>query len=56
MAFNKRLTDLIDYTSVLPYASELFGIYNPLSAGNPKESPIAFTRDFKTINICYLTG
>jgi len=26
----KKLTDLIDYTSILPYASELFGIYQPL--------------------------
>jgi hypothetical protein len=30
MATNKRLTELIDYTSVLPYASEMFGIYQPL--------------------------
>src|SRR6185437_17155144 len=30
MAANKRLTDLSDYVSVLPYASELFGIYQPL--------------------------
>jgi len=30
MASGKRITDLIDYTSVLPYASEMFGIYQPL--------------------------
>ena len=30
MAANKRITDLTDYTSVLPYASELFGVYQPL--------------------------
>jgi hypothetical protein len=30
MAANKRLQDLIDYTSVLPYASEIFGVYQPL--------------------------
>jgi len=30
MATNKRITDLTDFTSVLPYASELFGIYQPL--------------------------
>lgn len=30
MATNKRLQDLIDYTSVLPYASEIFGVYQPL--------------------------
>src|SRR4051812_33906716 len=26
----KRITDLTDYTSILPYASELFGVYQPL--------------------------
>jgi hypothetical protein len=26
----KRITDLTDYTTVLPYSSELFGIYQPL--------------------------
>ena len=26
----KRITDLSDYTSVLPYASEMFGVYQPL--------------------------
>lgn len=26
----KRITDLTDYTAVLPYASELFGVYQPL--------------------------
>ncbi len=30
MATNKRLTDLTDYKSVLPYASEIFGVYQPL--------------------------
>jgi hypothetical protein len=30
MPANKRLTDLADYTAVLPYASELFGVYQPL--------------------------
>ena len=30
MAVVKRITDLTDYTSVLPYASELFGVYQPL--------------------------
>jgi hypothetical protein len=30
MPANKRLTDLTDYKSVLPYASELFGVYQPL--------------------------
>jgi len=27
---NKRITNLTDYTSVLPYASELFGVYQPM--------------------------
>lgn len=26
----KRITDLTDYTAVLPYASEMFGVYQPL--------------------------
>lgn len=30
MATNKRLQDLTNYTSVLPYASEIFGVYQPL--------------------------
>jgi hypothetical protein len=30
MPANKRITDLADYTSVLPYASELFGVYQPM--------------------------
>jgi hypothetical protein len=30
MAANKRITNLDEYSSVLPYASELFGIYQPL--------------------------
>jgi hypothetical protein len=30
MVANKRITDLSDYKTVLPYASELFGVYQPL--------------------------
>lgn len=30
MVMNKRISDLSDYTSVLPYASELFGVYQPM--------------------------
>jgi hypothetical protein len=30
MSNAKRITDLTDYTSILPYASELFGVYQPL--------------------------
>ena len=30
MPTNKRITDLTDYTSILPYASEMFGVYQPM--------------------------
>jgi hypothetical protein len=30
MTTPKRVTDLTDYTSILPYASEMFGVYQPL--------------------------
>ncbi|MBS0156160.1 MAG: hypothetical protein JSS38_16325 [Nitrospira sp.] len=30
MPTNKRITDLTDYLSVLPYSSEMFGVYQPL--------------------------
>ena len=30
MPTNKRIADLTDYTSVLPYASEMFGVYQPM--------------------------
>jgi hypothetical protein len=30
MSTNKRITDLTDYTSILPYASEMFGVYQPM--------------------------
>lgn len=30
MATNKKLQDLTDYESVLPYSSEIFGVYQPL--------------------------
>src|ERR1700754_230958 len=30
MSTVKRITDLSDYTTVLPYASEIFGVYQPL--------------------------
>jgi hypothetical protein len=30
MPTNKRITDLTDYTSVLPYDSEMFGVYQPM--------------------------
>jgi len=27
---NKRISDLTDYTTILPYASEMFGVYQPM--------------------------
>lgn len=30
MPTNKRITDLTDYTSILPYSSEMFGVYQPM--------------------------
>jgi hypothetical protein len=44
MATNKRITDLTDYTSVLPYASEIFGIYQPLLGWKSKRAEERFTR------------
>lgn len=38
MAANKRITDLTDYTSVLPYASELFGVYQPMLGWRSKRT------------------
>ena len=46
MAAPKRLTDLIDYTAVLPYASELFGIYQPLLGWKSKRMADRFDRGF----------
>ncbi len=47
MATNKKLTDLIDYTSVLPYASELFGIYQPLIGWKSKRISSRLTRFYR---------
>lgn len=38
MSTNKRITDLTDYTSVLPYASEMFGVYQPLIGWKSKRT------------------
>ncbi len=46
MATNKRLTDLIDYTAVLPYASEMFGIYQPLLGWKSKRIAHRFQQGF----------
>jgi hypothetical protein len=44
MPANKRITDLSDYTSVLPYDSELFGIYHPLLGWRSKRIQERFTK------------
>lgn len=47
MANGKRLTDLIDYTNILPYASELFGIYQPLLGWKSKRSAERFENGYR---------
>lgn len=44
MAIVKRITDLSDYTSVLPYDSELFGVYQPLLGWKSKRIADRFAR------------
>lgn len=46
MTTNKRITDLTDYTAVLPYASEMFGVYQPLLGWRSKRSEERFLRGF----------
>jgi hypothetical protein len=46
LAGNKRLTDLIDYTTVLPFDSELFGIYQPLLGWKSKRIADRFGQGF----------
>ena len=46
MATNKRITDLSDYTSVLPYASEMFGVYQPLLGWRSKRTEDRFQKGF----------
>ncbi|MET0542258.1 MAG: hypothetical protein ABWZ88_10930 [Variovorax sp.] len=46
MASPKRLTDLIDYAAILPYASELFGIYQPLLGWKSKRAADRFGQGF----------
>jgi hypothetical protein len=43
----KRITDLTQYTSVLPYASELFGIYQPLLGWKSKRIEKRFAEGFQ---------
>jgi hypothetical protein len=43
----KRITDLTDYTGVLPYASEMFGIYQPLLGWKSKRIAQRFTDGYR---------
>jgi hypothetical protein len=47
MPSNKRITDLVDYTSILPYASEIFGIYQPLLGWKSKRMENRFLKGFQ---------
>lgn len=46
MSSPKRLTDLVDYAAILPYASELFGIYQPLLGWKSKRTTDRFGKGF----------
>ena len=54
MATVKRITDLIDYTSVLPYASEIFGIYQPLLGWKSKRIEKRFKKGLDNDKIALL--
>src|SRR4030095_292619 len=47
MAPVKRITDLTNYTTVLPYASELFGVYQPLLGWKSKRIEARFEEGYK---------
>jgi hypothetical protein len=44
----KRLIDLSDYTTVLPYASETFGVYQPLLGWRSRRTQKRFADGFKS--------
>ena len=44
----KRITDLTPYTNILPYASEIFGIYQPLIGWTSKRQAERMERGFAT--------
>lgn len=46
MAINTRITDLTRYTGVLPYASEMFGVYQPLLGWRSKRTEERFQKGF----------
>ncbi len=43
----KRITDLTDYTAVLPYASEMFGVYQPLLGWKSKRIDQRFKEGYR---------
>ena len=47
MATVKRITDLSDYTTVLPYVSEMFGVYQPLLGWKSKRIEDRFKKGLK---------
>jgi hypothetical protein len=47
MPSNKKLQELIDYTTVLPYDSEMFGIYQPLLGWKSKRISDRFNQGFQ---------
>jgi hypothetical protein len=47
MAIVKRITDLTSYTSVLPYASELFGVYQPLLGWKSKRIQARYRQGYE---------
>jgi hypothetical protein len=51
VATNKRLTNLSDYKSVLPYSSELFGIYQPMIGWKSKRAKEWMSRAAKRTDV-----
>lgn len=47
MSTVKRITDLTKYSNVLPYASELFGVYQPLIGWRSKRLEKRFNKGFQ---------
>ena len=47
MAVDKRITDLTSYTSVLPYDSEMFGVYQPMLGWKSKRIARRFSQGLK---------
>src|SRR5215510_1986682 len=43
----KRISDLTPYTNILPYASEIFGVYQPLIGWRSKRQVERMQRGFK---------